>query len=406
MRDVQLFEQALGLGRPWRVVRSEFDAERRRLDVYLDFERGAVFACPECEASGCKAHDTVEKSWRHLNFFQHEAYLHARTPRVQCAACGVKLVTVPWARAGSGFTLLFEALTMMLAKEMPTAALSRLVDEHDTRLWRTIHHYVDEARQEADHSDVRHVGVDETASKRGHNYISLFVDLERSQLLFATDGRKAETVAEFRGDLEIHGGVAEQIEEFCLDMSPAFISGVQHSFPEASLTFDKFHVMKLLGDAVEKVRREEHKLRPELRGSRYVWTKNPENLTPAQFALWSALDVPSLNLKTARAYHMRLNFQDIWMLSDDAAEAFFKKWYFWATHSRLDPMIKAAKTIREHWAGVVRWFRSGISNAVLEATNSLLQAAKARARGYRSNRNLIAMAYLLAGKLQFRTLPT
>lgn len=406
MRDVQLFEQALGLGRPWHVVRSEFDAKQRRLDVYLDFERGAVFSCAECGAAGCKAHDTVDKSWRHLNFFQHEAYLHARTPRVRCAACGVKLVAVPWARPDSGFTLLFEALTMMLAKEMPMVALGRLVGEHDTRLWRTVHHYVDEARAERAFTDVRCVGVDETASTRGQNYISLFVDLEQTQLLFATEGRKAETVAEFRQDLEVHGGVAEQIEEFCLDMSPAFIRGVQDSFPEASQTFDKFHVMKLLGDAVEKVRREEHRLRPELRGSRYVWTKNPENLTPTQFALWSALDVPSLNLKTARAYHIRLNFQEIWGLAEEDVDPFFRRWYFWATHSRLDPVIKAAKTIKEHWEGVVRWFRSGLSNGVLEAINSLIQAAKARARGYRSNRNLIAMAYLLAGKLHFRTLPT
>jgi transposase len=406
MRDVQLFEQALGLTRPWRVVRSEFNAERRRLDIYLDFERGSTFVCPECGAGGCKAHDRVEKSWRHLNFFQHEAYLHARTPRVQCAACGVRLVAVPWARPGSGFTLLFEALTMMLAKEMPMAALGRLVGEHDTRLWRTVHHYVDEARAEADFSDVRCVGVDETASRRGHNYISLFVDVERSRLLFSTEGRKAQTVAAFRADLEAHGGVAEQVEEFCLDMSPAFIRGVEDSFPDARMTFDKFHVMKLLGDAVDQVRREESRVRPELKGSRYVWTRNPENLTPHQFGLWSALDVPSLNLKTTRAYHVRLNFQEIWTLAEEAVEPFFKAWYFWATHSRLDPIIRAAKTIKEHWDGIARWFRSKISNGVLEGINSLVQAAKARARGYRSARNLIAMSYLLAGKLHFRTLPT
>lgn len=406
MRDIQLFQQALGLSRPWFVVRSEFRAEDRRLEVYLDFERGATFPCPECGQEGCKAHDTVEKSWRHLNFFQHEAYLHARVPRVRCAACGVRLVGVPWARPGSGFTLLFEALTLMLAKAMPMRALSRLVGEHDTRLWRTVHYHVDEARAETHFMDVRCVGVDETASKRGHNYISLFVDLEEAKLLFATEGRKAETVAEFREELEAHGGVVEQIEEFSLDMSPAFIKGIETSFPEASLTFDKFHVMSLLGTAVEQVRREERKTRPELKGSRYVWTKNPENLTPKQFGLWSALDVPSLNLKTARAYHIRLNFQEIWSLKAEAAKAFFDQWYFWATHSRLEPIIKTAKTLRAHWEGVARWFESGISNAVLEAINSLVQAAKSRARGYRSNRNLIAMAYLLAGKLKFRTLPT
>ena len=402
MEDLKLFQQALGLGQPWRVTRSEFDAGRRRLDIHIDFAPGATFPCPECGREGCKAHDTTEKSWRHLNFFQHEAHLHARTPRVRCSACGVKLVHVPWARPGSGFTLLFEALTMMLAKEMPMAALGRIMGEHDTRLWRTVHHYVDEARAEADFSQVRHVGVDETASRRGQVYISLFVNLEESRLLFATEGRSASAVAGFRADLEAHGGQAEQVEDFCLDMSAAYIRGIGDSFPDARLTFDKFHIMKTLNDAVDEVRRDERRARPELTGSRYVWAKNPENLTRRQFELWQALDVPSLNLKTARAYHIRLNFQEFWTASGDHAEAFLKQWYFWATHSRLQPIIEVARMIKRHWDGVLRWFESQISNGILEGINSLVQAAKARARGYRSTRNLIAMAYLLAGKLQFR----
>lgn len=406
MQDVQLFQQALGLVSPWYVTRSAFDAQLQRLDLHIDFEAGATFACPECGATGCKAHDAIEKSWRHLNFFQHEAYLHARTPRVRCSACGVRLAEVPWARRGSGFTLLFEALVMMLVKEMPVMALARLVQEHDTRLWRIVHHYVDEARAEADFSTVQNVGMDEKASKRGHNYLTLFVDLDRSRLLFATESREATTVAAFRKDLQSHGGIAEQIEEFCLGMWPPYLKGIRDWFPGASVTFDKFHVMKLLNEAVDKVRRQEQKERPELKGSRYVWTKNPENLNPHQFALWNALNVQRFNLKTARAYHMRLALQELWTMSGADAEAFLKRWHFWATHSRLQPMIKFARTLRRHREGVLRWCQSQVSNGILEAINSLVQAAKAKARGYRSTRNLIAMAYLLAGKLNFRLLPT
>lgn len=411
MQDVQLFQQALGLAAPWYVARFAFDSQLQRLDLHIDFEAGATFTCPDCGATGCKAHDAIEKSWRHLNFFQHEAYLHARTPRVRCSACGVRLVEVPWARPGSGFTLLFEALVMMLVKEMPVKALARLVQEHDTRLWRIVHHYVEQARAEADFSDVHNVGMDEKASKRGHNYLTLFVltlfvDLDKSRLLFATESREATTVAAFRKDLQSHGGVAKQVKEFCLDMWPPYLKGIGESFPEASVTFDKFHVMKLLNDAVDKVRREEQKERPELKGSRYVWTKNPENLNPHQFALWSVLDVRRLNLRTARAYHLRLALQEFWAMSEGEAEAFLKHWHFWATHSRLQPMIDFARTLRRHHEGVLRWFQSQISNGILEAINSLIQAAKAKARGYRSNRNLIAMAYLLAGKLEFRLSPT
>lgn len=406
MRDTDLFEQALGLEWPWRVERSIFSPSEKRLDIHIDFEPGGTFACPECGRSGCKGWDTSEKTWRHLNFFEHEAHLHARVPRVRCSACGVKQAHVPWARPGSGFTLLFEAFVLTLVREMPVAAAARMLGEHDTRLWRVLHHYVEEAREGADFSAVREVGVDETASKRGQHYISLFVDLEARRLLYATEGRDSSTLARFREDLEAHGGGAERIREFSLDMSPAFVKGIHESFPEAALTFDKFHVMKLLGDAVDQVRRAEQKERPELKGSRYVWLKNPDNLTQRQLALLDGLDVPRLNLKTARAYRMRLTFQELWELADPAvAEAFLKRWYFWATHSRLPPMIRVAKTIKRHWDGVLRWFRSRISNGILEGINSLIQAAKAKARGYRSTRNLITMAYLIAGKLDLKPLP-
>lgn len=406
MRDVDLFQQALALPKPWFVAKSVFEVEQRRLDLYLDFEVGGTFVCPECGRAGCKAHDTTEKEWRHLNFFQHEAYLHARVPRVMCEQCGVKLVEVPWARAGSGFTLLFEAIVLALVKEMPVNAAARLLNEHDTRLWRVVHHYVDEARERADFSAVRRVGVDETASKRGHNYITLFVDLEESKLLFATEGRHAATLGAFREDLEMHGARADAIEEFCLDMSPAYLKGLGQFFPTARVTFDKFHVMKLINEAVDEVRRQEQRERPELKGSRYVWVKNPDHLTVKQIEVSDRLHLPSLHLKTVRAYHLKLAFQDFWNEPRRRAEAFLKKWYYWATHSRLEPMIHVAKTIRHHWSGILNWFETYISNGILEGINSLIQAAKAKARGYRSNRNLIAMAYLIAGKLNLRTLPT
>mgnify|MGYP003576031519 CR=1 FL=1 len=168
MRDVELFQMALALPEPWYVDRAEFDAAARRLDLYLDFRTGGSFSCPECERAGCKAHDTTEKTWRHLNFFQHEAYLHARVPRVRCSNCGVKLVDVPWARSGSGFTLMFEAMVLMLVKSMPVADVARFVGEHDTRLWRIIHHYVEGAREQLDFSEVCRVRLDETAARRGH----------------------------------------------------------------------------------------------------------------------------------------------------------------------------------------------------------------------------------------------
>lgn len=403
VRDTDLFQLALNLTAPWYVKASSFDAERKRLDLTIDFTAGGTFPCPECGSAGCKAYDTSEKVWRHLNFFEHQAYLHVRVPRVDCTACGIKLVAVPWARNGSGFTLLFEAYVLSLVKEMPVSAVACLVAEHDTRIWRILHHYVENARAEADFSGVTEVGVDETASKRGQNYITLFADLKEKRVLFATEGRDAATLGAFRADLEAHGSAAEEVRHLSMDMSPAFQKGAALYFPEAEITFDKFHVVKLLNEAVDEVRRAEQKEQPVLKGSRWVWSKNATNRTAKQQAAFERLS--QLNLKTARAHRIKLSFQEFYQEHRLTAEAHLKRWYFWATHSRLPAIIRVAKTIKKHWNGVLRYFDSKLTNAALEGINSLIQAARARARGYRSTRNMITMLYLIAGKLKLTALP-
>src|SRR5271166_4553648 len=181
--------------------------------------------------------------------------------------CGIKTVNVPWARPDSGFTLLFEALVMTMVSAMPVKAVARIVGEHDTRLWRVIHHYVDQARAHTDASDVTRIAIDETAARRGHNYITLFVDIDQARVLFATEGRDAETIAVFADDLAAHGGDPKAISEVCIDMRPAFIKGVAESLPEAAITFDKFHAVKIINDAVDQVRRAEQKAQSVLKGT-------------------------------------------------------------------------------------------------------------------------------------------
>jgi transposase len=404
MRDTTLMQMALGLVPPWMVKAVAFDADKKRLDIEIDFSTGGRFACPDCAKPDCPTHDTVMKTWRHLDFFQHQAFLTARTPRITCPDCGVRLIAVPWARPGSGFTLLFEALAMALVTAMPVKAAARLIKVHDTRLWRVIIHYVEAALARADLKAIRRIAIDETAAKRGHNYITLFVDIDSRRVLYIADGRDAHTVSQFADHLEAHKGDASHIKQVCIDMSGAFIRGVTDNLTEAEITFDKFHAVKLVNDAVDKVRRAEAKDRPELKRSRYLWLKNEPKLSAQGRADLEALT--RLHLKTARAYQIRLAFQEIYQQPTwEWGELFLERWYSWAIRSRLEPIKDAARTVMRHRDGILRWFDSRLANGLIEGINSLVQAAKAKARGYRTLRNLKAITYLIAGKLDLK-LPT
>jgi transposase len=400
-----LFQLALGITSPWFVAGSLFDQAKKRLDINVDFKPGSRFMCPECKADGCPVHDTQPKTWRHLDFFQHQAFLTARVPRITCSKCGVRQVDVPWARKNSGFSLLFEAFAMTLVTHMPVAvAATRFLKITDQRLWRIVFHYVNTAVARMDLSRVKRVCIDETAAKRGHDYVTLVVDIDARRVAFVTEGRSADTVRQFADHLEERGGDASHIKQACIDMSAAYISGVTENLTEAEITFDRFHVMKLLGEAIDEVRRAEVKARPELKGTRYVWTKNDANLTARQSTMRDTLS--RTNLKTARAWRMRLTFQDIYKEPTRGwAELHFDDWISWAKRSRLEPMKAVARTLDKHRDGVLAWFDSRISNGLIEGINSLVQAAKAKARGYRNSATLKAMTYLIAGKLDLK-LPT
>ena len=289
---------------------------------------------------------------------------------MRCDKCGIRTVSVPWARPESGFTLLFEAMVMTMVSAMPVKAVARMVGEHDTRLWRVVHHYVDAARARLDALGChprRHRRDRGTARPQLHHAVRRYRPGPRA----VRHRRPAtpSTIAAFADDLAAHGGDPDAIAEVCIDMSPAFIKGVGDSLPNAAITFDKFHAVKIVNEAVDAVRRAEQKGQSLLRGTRYIWLRNPDNLSERQRETLDAL--PTRHLKTGRAYQIRLAFQDLYdQPSTEAAIGYLKKWYFWATHSRLDPMIEAARTIKRHWDGILRWFDSKIANGLIEGINT------------------------------------
>jgi transposase len=397
-----LFAKALKLEPPWMITKIEFRETEGVIRVYVDFPRGSVFPCPVC-GKHMKAYDTTEKEWRHLSFFQYACYLVVRLPRVDCSDHGILQIDVPWARDGADFTFLFESLAMTLVREMPVNRVSRIINVDDNKLWRMMHHYTGAARGKEDYSGVTQIGVDETSKAKGHDYVSLFVDLKERRTIFVAEGKGSETMAAFTKDFKEHRGNPSGITDVSIDMSPAFIKGVEDNLPNAAITFDKYHIMKIINKAVDDVRKVETKEQDLLRGQKYLFLKNRQNLTEAQLKTLKAIEsIPRLNLKTVRAYHIRENFQEIY--KEGTREGFTRaltKWYFWATHSRIDPVRDAAKTIKRHWSGVLRWYDSKINNGILEGLNSLVQAAKAKARGYRTFKNLKTVIYMLTGKLDY-----
>ncbi|EQD37804.1 transposase, IS204/IS1001/IS1096/IS1165 family protein, partial [mine drainage metagenome] len=238
---------------------------------------------------------------------------------------------------------------------------------------------------------IQRIGIDEKASRRGHKYLSLVVNLDTHKVIFATEGRDGSVLTEFVHALETGGGDRNAVELVTMDMSAAFIAGVEREFPDAEIIFDKFHVIQLLTEAVDEVRRAEQKEVAELKGSRYLFLKNPDNLTrKQQEQLQSLLHVP---LKTARAYGLRLQLQEFY--ENEPSEQALDVWYSRAIRSRLDPMKRVAKTVKRHWHGVLLGATSKLTNAVLEGINSVIQAAKSRARGYRRVQNLINVIFIL-----------
>jgi transposase len=399
-QELDMYQIALGIEEPWYVSYRDLDTKTSTLHVGLNFRRGAEFACPNC-GKACKVFDVVDedRTWRHLNFWQYQTVLHARLPRVKCGTCGkVLTVIVDWARPQAGLTWRFECYVMELMKEMPVAAVAREVNEHDTRLWRVLRYYVDRAMEEMDVTHVKRIAIDETSSRRGHQYITLFVDVDTKKLLFATEGKGADGLLTFRSFLSERGVAAEQIEEFCCDMSAAFISGIELHFPKARITFDKFHVMKMVNESVDQVRREEQKEVDELKKSRYIWLKNEENLTLSQKE--KLVKLKDMNLLTGRAYRIKLALQEMWTYPAILADLYFGSWYRWAVRSQIQPMVDVAKSLKRHEEGILQWFQTKMTNALLEGLNSLIQATKRKARGFRTVDNFIAIAYVTVNKLK------
>lgn len=398
MNSEQIFQIALGLESPWYVSKVELviDSGKKELHLSIAYEQG--FYIDGSKKS--QVYDHKSKSWRHLNFFEHECYLHCDVPRVVDSKGEVHQVEVPWSRKGSGFTLMFEAYSMLLIElEMPVNKVGRLLKEYPNRIWTIFNYWMGISYGAADHSNISKLGIDETSSKKGHEYITVAVDMETSRVVHATQGKGAESITKIADYLATKGSPRDKVEQICIDLSPSFISGVKKEFPFGAIIFDRFHVKALLNKAMDKVRKEELAKHQSLKHLKYAFLKDDKNMSSAMKSQRNEL----LNLlpRLAEAYRLKLLFDDFWSMEPDEAQGFLAFWCDFAIEAQLAPFVEFVNTVLNHWQGIINYSTFKLSNGILEGTNSKIQLAKKRARGFRNINNFINMIYLIAGQLKF-----
>lgn len=401
MNSKELFAIGLGIEDPWKIVEIYFDGEGKdkKLHIAIDFNRGSKF--PDESGALCDVYDTKQKEWRHLNFFQHPCYLHCRVPRIKTQAGKIKLIDAPWSRPGSGFTLLFEAYVMMLIEsEMPINKVGNAINENPHRVWTIFNYWLTRAYI-ADQPNVpTKLGLDETSRRKGHNYITVAMDIDERRVIHVTEGKDRAAVKAVKDYLESKSINVMKVKHASMDMSPSFISGAHEYFPNAEIHYDRFHVVKMLNEAMDKVRQLERREHDELKGHKYTFLKNKDNLSGSKKL--ELKELITLFPLLGKAYRLKELFHDLWcMETSEEATAFLIEWCAEVEKEKIGPFQQFVKTIKTHWTGIVNFCETEINNGILEGINTKIQLAKRRARGYRCVKNFINMIYFLCGKLKF-----
>ena len=403
MQDTALYQYLLGLQSPWTVSRVNLDVKGQQVDVWAEHPEDAAWACPHCAKTLPLYDHAEERAWRHLDSCQFQTYLHARIPRVACSEHGVGQVLVPWAAPRSRFTLLFERLAIDVLRQCDVSGATRILRISWDAAWGLMERAVTRGRHRKTRTVVRRIGVDETATAKGHRYLTLVCDLEEGTVEHIAEDRKQESLEGY------YAGLAQEqldgIEAVAMDMWEPYIQATRARVPDAAekIVFDRFHVMGHVAKAVDTVRKQEHRERmasgdDTLKGSKYLWLYSRENVPARRRDEFNALMRQAL--KVGRAWAIKEALRRLWhYVSPASGWKFWKRWYFWATHSRLTPIRKAARTVRGHIDNILTYYQHPVTNAMSEGLNSQIQKIKSLACGFRNTQNFKTAIYFHCGGL-------
>lgn len=391
MKDTDLYRQILGITPPWDVARVDLDAKALRIDVVLEHAKGKRWACPEC-GELCGLHDHAdERTWRHLDSCQFQTFIRARIPRVNCPEHGVRQARVPWSEPGSRFTLLFEAFAVKVLRETSVSGGAKLLKVS----WDEAHGIMKDAVERGlaarGELELRVIGVDEKSLGRRLGFVTLVYDLRGHRVVHIADGRSKEALESFFLTLEPYQ--LARLDAMAMDMARPYIAVAEEALPvpEEMIVFDRFHVMKAMNQAVDEVRRAEHKDLVaqgdrSLVGTMHIFRYGKENLPERYTARLEALKAS--NLKAGRAWAIKETLRELWNCTDvDQALTHWENWYDWASRSQLEPVKRVAKMIKNHLGGVLNYLIHRITNAHAEGINGVIERIKNTARGYRNREN-------------------
>lgn len=393
---------SLGIKEPWYIEKADFNAEEMIVRIYIGIRKTAALVCPVCGGVTKRyGYEKNERVWRHADCLFYPCYIHCRRPKILCPHCGTVQVNAPFERKNSRFTLMFEGYAMMILPDMPVAKTSALLRCDEKSLVKIMRHWVNKAVNSMDLSDLGNLAIDETSFRRGHSYVTLIIDAMKRRVVDVEKGRDSETVERFAEKLTDRGGDPKRIESVTSDMSKSFLPAIAAVFPNAENIIDKFHVKKVLIDALDEVRKTEQKTvddkKPLFLGRRLFMIPEAK-LSAEQSAKLS--EMSKRYPLTGRAYRIVAGLDDFYSSrSIDEAETAFAGLYSWMRRCRLKPMKEAAETLRRHKDKIIAYFKNRLTNAICEGLNSMIQAAKRKARGYHTFEGYSLMIYLVAGKL-------